>query len=150
MELNDFNEIMKFALEKEQEAVDFYQECSKFTDRPAMKQAFLEMSEEEKKHVRMIQNFKPEHVDKISLKEIPNLKISDFLVDMEFKPGMSYQDLLILAMKREEKSYNLYTSLAQQGGDTSVVKLFKLLAQEELRHKNRLEKEYDEVILKEN
>ena len=53
-------------------------------------------------------------------------------------------------MKREEKSYKLYTSLAQQGKDPSIAKLFQLLAQEELKHKNRLEKEYDEVILKEN
>ncbi len=77
MELTDFRGIMKFALEKEQEAVNFYQECSKLTTRPAMKEAFLEMSEEEKKHVRMIQNFKPEHVDKVSLKEIPNYSCNE-------------------------------------------------------------------------
>ncbi len=148
MELRDFKEIVRFALEKEKEAVDFYRQCSMLTTRAAMKEVFLEMADEEKNHVRMLENFKPERVEKVKLKEIPNLKISDYLVEKEFSPNMSYQDLLILAMKREEKSYDLYTAFAEKGGDSSVVKLFQFLAQEELNHKNRLEKEYDDVVLK--
>ncbi len=63
---------------------------------------------------------------------------------------MKYQDLLILAMKREDAAYALYNNLATQSSDESIVKLFQILAQEELKHKNRLEKEYDEVVLKNN
>ena len=115
-----------------------------------MKKAFLEMADEEKKHVRMLENFRPDHVEKVKLNKIPNLKISDYLVDSEFSPDMSYQNLLILAMKREEKSYRLYTVLAEKGEDPSLQKLFQILAQEELKHKNRLEKEYDDHVLMEN
>ena len=147
MELKDFRDVIQFALEKEKEAVAFYEKCGELTTRSGMKKAFSEMADEEKKHVRMLENFKPEHVDKGRLREIPDLKISDYLVDKDFSPEMSYQDLLILAMKREEKSHDLYEGLAREGGDPSVVKLFQLLAQEELKHKNRLEKEYDEVIM---
>ncbi|MFH1940482.1 MAG: ferritin family protein [bacterium] len=150
MELNDFKKTIRFALEKEIEAVDFYQKCSELTTRSGMKNAFLEMSEEEKNHVRMLENFKPEHVEKVELKDIPNLKIGDYLVEMEFSPDMSYQDLLILAMKREEKAHSLYLELAQKSRNASVVKLFQILAQEELKHKHRLEREYDDVVLSEN
>lgn len=150
MELGEFKETVRFALEKEKEAVDFYSRCSEMTTRSGMKKAFLEMADEERNHVRMLENFRPEHVAKVHLKEIPNLKISDYLVDMDFDPGMSYQNLLILAMKREEKSHALYMEFAKEEGDPSIVKLFRLLAQEELKHKNRLEKEYDDVVLQYN
>lgn len=150
MELTDLKEVINFALDKEQEAVDFYTRCSNLSTRSSMKDAFLEMAEEEKKHVRMLENFKPEQVEKIKLKDIPDLKISDYLVDMEFDPEMSYQDLLILAMKREEASIKLYTEFTQENFDPALIKLFQILSQEELRHKNRLQKEYDDVILTDN
>ena len=150
MELSIFKETIQFALEKEKEAVEFYQLCSQLTERSGMKQAFLEMADEEKNHVRMLENFKPEHVEKVRLKEIPNLKISDYLVEMEFDPKMSYKNLLILAMQREEKANALYSELAHEEGDPSVAKLFQILAQEELKHKNRLEREYDEMLSGDN
>jgi rubrerythrin len=150
VELNDFKETIRFALEKEREAEDFYKRCSEMTARPEMKKVFLEMADEEKNHLRMLENFKPEHVEKIAIGSITNLKISDYLIDMEFSPNMSYQDLLILAMKREEASYGLYMELAGKEGDQNHIKLFNILAQEELRHKNRLEREYDEVIFQGN
>ncbi len=147
MELDQFKEIIQFALDKEKEAVDFYSQCSQLSERSGMKKAFLEMADEEKKHIRMLQHFDPDCVENVKLKKMPNLKISEYLVEGVFSPDMSYQDLLILAMKREEKSVALYTILAEKGEDPSVQKLFKILAQEELKHKNRLEKEYDDVIL---
>jgi len=63
---------------------------------------------------------------------------------------MSYKDLLTLAMKREESSHALYTDLIRQGDDPSVQKLFQVLAQEELKHKLKLEKEYDDLLSHEN
>jgi len=150
MEPKDLKQAIQFALDKEHEAVDFYTKCSSVTERPEMKDAFLEMAEEEKKHVRMLKNFKPERVEEIKLKKIPDLKISDYLVDMDFSADMSYQDLLILAMKREEASVKLYKNFTQYESDPALLKLFQILAQEELKHKNRLQREYDDYILRDN
>jgi len=150
MTREEFKKTIQFALEKENEAVDFYEQCSGLTTRSGMKKAFKEMADEERKHVRMLENIKPASIQKMSIQEIPNLKISDYLVDMKFTPGMSYRDLLILAMKREEKSVALYTSLKEKGGDPNIVKLFQILAQEELKHKNRLEREFDDTMRSEN
>ena len=150
MELNQLKDMIAFALDKEKEAVTFYETCSEQSTRAGMKQAFLEMAEEEKKHVRMLEKFKPEQVEQVKIKIIPNLKISDYLVEMEFTPEMSYKDLLILAMKREESAHRMYSQMAVEGSEHSVVKLFQFMAQEELKHKNRLEKEYDDFIMQEN
>ena len=150
MKINELEEIIQFALEKEEEAVSFYHQCSELTAQSNMKEAFIEMAEEEEKHVQMLQKFKPEKVQAVVIKNIPNLKISDYIVDMKFDPKMGYKDLLILAMKREEKSVELYSELATKGKQAELVKLFQFLAQEELKHKFRLEKEYDEVVLRDN
>ena len=63
---------------------------------------------------------------------------------------MNYQVALILAMKKEQAAYKLYTQLAVIVDDEALRKLFMSLAQEEAKHKLRFEIEYDEVILKDN
>ena len=150
MELNAFEEVIQFALEREKEAVKFYQDCNEISERSGMNQAFLEMADEEKKHVRLLENFKPGDIKKVVIKNISNLKISDFIVDMPFEKNMGYQDLLILAMKKEESAHRLYSRLAETRDDPDLKKLFLMLAQEELKHKNRIEKEYDDVVYGEN
>lgn len=150
MDIDSLKKSIEFAIEKEREAVDFYTQCSKLTTRSGMKKAFLEMADEEKRHVKMLENFKQEKLDSVKIKNTPDLKIGDYLVDMKFDPSMSYNELLILAMKREEASHNLYTNLLQGTEDENIKRLFQMLAQEELKHKNRLEKEYDDFVLKDN
>ncbi len=44
-------------------------------------------------------------------KWIGDLKRSDLMVDIAWKKGMSYRDILLLAMKREEKALKLYNEL---------------------------------------
>jgi rubrerythrin len=63
---------------------------------------------------------------------------------------MSYQDALILAMKREKSAFILYTKLASKTTNKDLQELFLQLAQEESKHKMMFEIEYDEVILREN
>ena len=51
-------------------------------------------------------------------------------------------------MKMEERSLKLYTDMKESNKDKDLNKLFTLLANEEAKHKLRLEKIYDEEILK--
>ena len=46
MDQQSFQDVVQFALEKEKEAVEFYNECAETSTRPGMKQAFLEMARE--------------------------------------------------------------------------------------------------------
>ena len=82
------------------------------------------------------------------IEKVPDLKISDYMVDAEFSPNMSYADILRKAMKMEERSLKLYNDMKEKNKDENLVKLFSFLANEEARHKLRLEKIYDDEILK--
>jgi rubrerythrin len=69
------------------------------------------------------------------------------MVDVKFSDDSRYDELLIIAMKREEKSYAFYTELESRAGDDASRKVFTLLKGEELKHKARLEKEYEEHVM---
>jgi len=53
-------------------------------------------------------------------------------------------------MQREKASFNLYNNLAAIADDEDLRSTFLALAQEEARHKLRLETIYDEQILTED
>jgi rubrerythrin len=60
---------------------------------------------------------------------------------------MHYTDILRLAMKREEKALQLYNELAEKAADKQdFVNVFKMLCQEEAKHKQILETIYDDFM----
>ena len=68
------------------------------------------------------------------------------MLELEYEKGMSYTDILIVAMKLEEQSLKLYNDLAEKAKDDNLIELFKILAQEEAKHKNILETFYDDYM----
>ncbi len=83
------------------------------------------------------------------IEKVEDLKVVDWLEDTKLSEDARYQEILIFAGKRERETYEYYQELSQRFGDNEVGKLFSKLAQEELKHKNRIEKEYDKYVLQE-
>ena len=150
MDEKAFGEIVKFAIEKEEEAAAFYEDAGKRAEKPHMKEVFAEMAKEEHRHKELLEKMDVGKVQDRQIKKIPDLKISEYLVDMEYAPDMDYRHLLVLAMKREEKALSLYTDMAERADDPDIEKLFRVLANEESKHKLRLEKEYDDLTVAED
>jgi len=147
---NDIDEILDFAIEQEQEAIDFYSELSKQAKNQEMKSIYLEFVQEEMSHkVKLIQVKEEKTFSEASGKVI-DLKISDYLVPVKPTADMSYQDALIVVMKKEKAAHKLYTSLSKMAPTEELKSIFKLLAIEEANHKLQFEEDYDEYILKEN
>ena len=144
-------EILDFAIKGEEDAVKFYTDLANQTENPAMKGAFLDFAKEEQGHKAKLVAVKTGKLVKLPTTfRIVDLKLADYLVDVEPKPGMSYQDSLIVAMKREKAAYKLYSDLAERTDDAELKAMFKSLAMEEAKHKMRFEVEYDEKVLAEN
>jgi rubrerythrin len=78
------------------------------------------------------------------------LKISNYTLEEDYSPDMNYQETLLLAIKREEKSVKLYQDLSKRAAEPELKKMFQVLAQEESKHKLNLETEYDKNILTED
>ena len=145
-----FEKIISFAIEKEKEAAQLYEEMSGLARKPNAKAMFNELRAEEIKHRESLEGMTEESIPDLPLQEITDLKISDYLVEVDFKPDMDYQDILIVAMKREESAVKLYNDMAEKAQVPRLQKLLKFMSQEEARHKLRLETEYDENVLRED
>ena len=150
MSFESFEEIINFAIEKEKEAAAFYEDASTQESYSGGKKMFEEFAQEERKHQTMLEDLlKGETtLSDYKFEWIPDIKRSDYLVDIEYTKGMSFSDLLRLAMKREENALKLYNMLAQKADDDDFVKLFKMLSQEEAKHKRSLETMYDDYMAK--
>ena len=148
MNFKSIDEILVFAIDKEKEAVAFYTDLTKKQTADALTLTFRELAQEEARHVKLLTNISKNTsaIKAYELEKVPNLKISDYLVEMEYSENMVMQDILILAMKREEMAVKLYSQLALGSTDDESVKLFKLLAQEEAKHKLTFEKMYDDDL----
>ena len=147
---DSIDDLLDFTIDKEQEAVEFYTDLAEKADNPAMRTVFAEFADVEKGHKARLQRVKKEGDLNPSASKVLDLKIADYLVDVEPEPGMNYQQALIIAMKREQASHDLYTDLAAATDEKDVRDLMLALAQEEARHKLRFETEYDEYVLKDN
>jgi len=148
MDEKKFQEIVQFAIQKEIEAIDFYTRASGVVKQSGTKDLFLDFAKQEEGHRKILEGLDLERVVRANIEKIPNLRISDYLVDTDFRPDISYADILRIAMKREEHSIKLYNDLKPLNGDETLTKLFNFLIQEETKHKYSLEKIYDDEILK--
>lgn len=151
--MNDFksiDDVLDFAIQSEQEAVDFYTNLANESKNQAMCKVFIQFANEEKGHKKRLQNIKREETFEFSDEKVINLKIGDYLIDVKPATDMSYQDALILAMKKEKSAFKLYLDLAGIAPNSNLKNTFLALAQEEAKHKLRFEIEYDDYILKEN
>jgi rubrerythrin len=151
MAANSVEEILDFAIEREQEAHDYYLNLASRSQRAGMKETFTQFASEELGHKKKLESIKQGKLIPATSKKVQDLKIAEYVVDVDDAGGeLSIQDALILAMKREKASFRLYSDLANSIDDASVRTTFLMLAQEEAKHKLRFEIEYDEVVLAEN
>ncbi len=152
MRFKDLKEIIHFAIEKEKEAAAFYETISELESFSGPIEMFKEFAREEHKHRALLEKLEQgsidERIGKYKFKWIPDLKRSDYTIDMDYKKGMSYSDILLIAMKREEKALKLYNDLLKQAQKEDIEKLFKILCQEEAKHKLALETLYDDFMAK--
>jgi len=148
MDFETIEDLINFAIEKEKEAVSFYEDASRQEIYAGAKEAFEEFAREERKHQSMLEGFlKGEFkISDYAFKWIPDMKRSDYLVDIEYQKGMHYEDMLRLAMKKEEKALKLYNELAKKTEKEDLITLFKVLSQEEAKHKLALETLYDDYM----
>jgi rubrerythrin len=148
MDEKKFKEIIQFAIQRESESMDFYDRASKLVKHSGTRDLFLDFVKQEEGHKRKLEEVRAGKIVLGKIEKIPNLKISDYMVEAELKPDISYGDILRIAMKREERSVKLYTDLNQKNQDKNLGNLFTFLVQEESKHKYYIERLYDDEVLK--
>jgi len=144
------DEVLDFAIQNEQYAVNLYEDLANRTSSSAMKKEFTAFANEERGHKAKLQRVKEGKKLLDAEAKVQDLKISDYTVDVEIGENPDYQTVLLFAMKQEKAAFRLYTDLASMAPSAELKELLLGLAQEEAKHKLRFEIEYDENVLTEN
>jgi rubrerythrin len=152
MPFENLKAIIDFAIAGEKEAADFYEDASRQSAMSGTQEMLLEFAEEERKHQRLLESVLEKGIDPsvqaYKLKWITDIKRSDYVSEVTYRQGMAYHEILMVAMKREEKALKLYNELLSHSEGPEQQKLFKMLCQEEAKHKLKFETLYDDYMAK--
>ena len=143
-------EVLDFAMEGEQDAVDLYTRLANVSENSEMRDIFMQFAKEEMGHKARLLRIKSEGISESLQPTVTDMKISDYMSEVEARPDMDYREALVLAMSNEKAAFKLYTRLAQEAPFSELKNTFLNLAQEEAKHKLRFELEYDEFVLRDN
>jgi rubrerythrin len=148
--MNTVDEILDYAIDQEQQAADFYADLAGRAEKAGMKDILLDFSAEEQSHKQRLLAVKAGDYELTPEQEVLDLKISDYLVEVGATDDISYQDALIVAMKRERAAFQLYSDMAARVPEGHLKEVLDGLAKEEAKHKLFFESEYDERVLQDN
>ncbi len=134
-------QLIDTAIKREEEAFDFYMGILGKINEDHVIETIEEIAEEEKKHKAFLVKYRDEQWSPKNLKmsDVTYYKIAEYQEEPEIKSNMKSEDVYLVASHRELRSYNFYTELAGLHPDSEVKELLLKMANEELRHKEKME-----------
>jgi rubrerythrin len=148
---NSFKDFVDLAIIKEIAAAELYEKYAERVTTASAKKLLEDMALMERGHEEKLKMFRESgsaYFSKIGV--IEDLHISDYMSQPLLTDDSSIEDVLVFAIKEEQKAFELYAKLGALETDAQVKQLFGTLADEEKKHKHDLELEYDAQFMKEN
>jgi len=151
-ELNTFNDVLKVAIEKEEDAVDFYTKATGIIKNPGTSEMLKDFAVEEQSHVTLLKDAqKSKTMESVGNKTLPqSMDLTKYLVSGIITEDSTPQDVMIIAMKREDSAVSFYSEQMTTFQGTDIEGLFQRLCNMEKEHKERLEAEYEKVFMPDN
>lgn len=132
---------IKLAIKREEEAFAFYTSLyNKIEDKEA-KETLKFLAGEEKRHKEFLVNYlNGQYGDSgLRMSSVVNYKIAEHLEKPDIKKDMASKDVYLVAAHREANSYNFYMALAGEHPDGDTRSMLLRMANEELKHKEKME-----------
>lgn len=145
---DELSELWDTAIYKEIASQALYIEAQRETDDPVAKTMLEELTMEEFKHAETLRKLKETGWQPADWhrETLTDLKLSDYLSGPDMLKGAGLQEVLIFAMKREQQSVAFYSQMMGALRLGAAKMLCSRLAQEELKHKMKLELEYEKLF----
>jgi len=145
MNLNQYKEIIEFAIAGEIEAQEFYKDAANKVSVPYLKDMFEKFAKEEKGHEKILKGILSKDTINQYFKESTDYKVAETVEKPKLSTDMKPADAIALAMKNEEEAMKQYTDLAEACLDPSQKKVFLDLAAMERGHKLIMEKAFVDI-----
>lgn len=129
------------AIVREEEAYAFYMGIFDKAEDEGAKETIEWIANEEKKHKAFLVDFREGNISAEAMKmsDVIYYKIAEYQEEPAVEKEMAREDVFLLASHREQRSYKVYAALADLVGDGEVKSMLLKMANEELKHKEKME-----------
>jgi len=132
-------QIIAFAIEKERGAERFYLKWAERAEERDVQELLRELASDEQRHAKRLAEADAE--DLLAETPPPNdFRLAELIEETAPRDDMSLVDAVAIAIEREQRAIDLYERLLRNASQGE--KLFRALADDERRHKHRLELRY--------
>jgi rubrerythrin len=135
------SEVIDLAIQREEEAYDFYMDILIKLEDPSIKDTIEFIANEEKKHKAFLVNYREGDYgpDALRMTDVVEYKISEYLEEPEITKETKREDIYLIASHRELRSHRFYTELANMHDANNIKEMLLKMANEELKHKEKME-----------
>ncbi len=129
------------AIKREEDAYAFYMDLHGRASDSAVMETLEFIAGEEKKHKAFLVKFRDGGFDTQSLRlsEVVYYKIAEYQKEPDLEEDMSSAEIYLVASHRELRSHKFYTELANLQTDSDAKSMLLKMANEELKHKEKME-----------
>ena len=135
------SDIIEIAIKREEEAYDFYLGIHDKVVDPGLKETLKFIAAEEKKHKAFLVSYRDGNFGAKALRmaDFVDYKVAEYLEEPEIDEASKPQDVYLVASHRELRSFHFYTELANLHADSEIKEMLLKMANEELKHKEKME-----------
>jgi len=129
------------AIQREEDAYAFYNDLHDRASDAAVKDTLEYIAGEEKKHRAFLVKYREGGFDTSSLRlsDVTYYQIAEYQKEPAIDEKMSSADVYLVASHRESRSHKFYTELANLQTDAAAKSMLLKMANEELKHKEKME-----------
>jgi len=133
--------VIQIAIDKEQEAYEFYMRLYELVEDKEAKDTLMYIAREEEHHRDFLTSCRMGQVCSTELKmdAVVDYKIIEHIEKPDIKKNMKSAEVYLVAANREMNSFNFYKSLAGSYPAGEIKELLIKMANEELKHKEKME-----------
>ncbi len=142
--------VLRRAIALEEESITLYTTAAQAVKSTPVRKRLEEMAEQERGHRAKLEEIRCGNIRwalrRAKAEPVSDVRLSDHLEAKPLDMSADYQDVLLMAARREKASHDFYQAMAEFVDDKLAKSVFEMLATEELRHKYDIEKTYEEVV----
>lgn len=133
--------VIDLAIQREEEAYNFYMNLSNIVEDKAAKDTLKYLADEEAGHKAFLVKCKEQmSCDVVLRPEMPvDYRVADHLKLPDIKKDMNSEEVFLVAANREINAHNFYKGLAGLYPEGPVKELLLRMAGEEMKHKEKME-----------
>ena len=134
-------DIIDMAIQREEEAYVFYMDIHEKVKDTSVMDTVEFIAKEEIKHKEFLVGYRAGNYGSNSLRmaDVVDYRIAEYLEEPEVDADSSSQDVYLIASHREARSHLFYKELAGMHTDGELNSMLLKMANEELKHKEKME-----------